>query len=204
MKNTNNLKHKELYEWYTNQPEPKPKWSTFRARVTRYNLSKEYSIQNKLLMSDLKRKKYGCNITEVWRKCSRCWVFKEWDKFSRTPNWINWYTCNCKDCRNEMKRAYRERTNGQKDLEYREFKRHLKLWDQIYFSDDIWEVTEHIEHKWYIVRSILNWITRQISTSDNFYNWWKTCVRFKKLKTPLEVKTNEQIKQEQDLITQQL
>ena len=44
----NNLKHKELYKWYNEQPDPKPIRSKFMTRVIRYKRTKEESIKLKI------------------------------------------------------------------------------------------------------------------------------------------------------------
>ena len=87
-----------------------------------------------------------------------------------------------------MKAEYRKRTQYAKDHEYKIKKRKLNQWDQIYFQDDIREVISYRVKKWYLVKSLLNWTEREISTSDNHYKPNNKCVRFRKLNNVLELK----------------
>ena len=199
MWNLNNLKNKELYEWYQKQDNPKAKRSVFASRVLRYWYSKEESLNPESIQKEWKRKRYWTIIKENWRVCSRCKKFKIREEFARTRYWINWRTCNCKECRNEMKAEYRKRTQYAKDHEYKKNKRNLKEWDQIYFQNDIREVIWYKTKKWYTVKSVLNGVLKQISTSDNHYKPNNHCVRFRKLWSILKVKTNEQIQKEKEL-----
>ena len=187
MWNLNNLKHKELYERYQKQDDPKAKRSIFANRVLQYWYSKEDALNPESLIKEERRKRYWTIITENWRVCSRCKKLKAWNEFARNKEWINWYTCNCKECRNEMKADYRKKTNYSKDHEYKKNKRNLKEWDQIYFQNDIREVIWYKTKKWYTVKSVLNGVLKQISTSDNHYKPNNHCVRFRKLNTPLEL-----------------
>lgn len=74
-----------------------------------------------------------------------------------------------------------------KDREYKYKKRHLEIGDQIYFNSEIWEVQSYSMKKWYIVKSIVNWNERRISTADNHYRRNNHCVRFTKLESPVEL-----------------
>lgn len=199
MKNLNNLKHKELYEWYENQPSPKSKRAIFSGRVLRYDIPKEEAIKDKSFLSEWKLKRFGSIVKDNWRVCTHCNEFKERDKFAKSRTWYNWYTCNCKECRNKMKADYRMRTNYAKDHEYKLNKRNLKQWDQIYFQDDIREVVSYKMKKWYLVKSILNGAEKRISTGDNHYRQNNICVRYRKLQNLLKVKTKEEIKRAEEL-----
>ena len=199
MKNLNNLKHKELYAWYENQEWDKPKWSVFSGRVLRYNIPKEEAIQNKSFLSEWKLRMYWSIIDDKWRVCTKCWEYKERDKFAKSVSWVNKHTCNCKECRNKMKADYRKRTQYAKDHEYKIKKRKLNQWDQIYFQDDIREVISYRVKKWYLVKSLLNWTEREISTSDNHYKPNNKCVRYKKLIKCLDVETKEQIRMKESV-----
>lgn len=199
MHNTYALKHKELYHRYQEHPEPKAERRKFSNRVLRYGIPKEKALQKESMLSEWKLKRFGSIVKENWRVCTVCKEFKERDKFARSRSWYNWYTCNCKECRNKMKADYRTRTNRVKDHAYKEKKRNLKVWEQIYFQDDVREVISYKMKKWYLVKSILNWIEKRISTSDNHYKPNNSCVRFRKLENNLKVKTNEQIQREKEL-----
>ena len=52
-----NLKHKELYEWYNNQPEPKVKRAKFSNRIFQYWYSKEDALKDVNWMSLKKEQK---------------------------------------------------------------------------------------------------------------------------------------------------
>lgn len=196
MKNTNALKHKELYERYQQQPEPKAKRSYFSSRVLRYWYSKEKAIKDKSYLSESRLERYWSVIKENWRICRKCWVFKERKDFSKDRASNYWYSSTCKECRNKAKAEYRERTNRRTDRLYKENRRHLKEWEQIYFQDDIREVISYKFKKWYTVKSILNWTERIIDTNDNHNALNNHCVRFRKMKSLLKVKTIEQLEQE--------
>ena len=76
-------------------------------------------------------------------------------------------------------------TDDTKEREYKHKKRHLEKWDQIYFNSEIWEVQSYSMKKWYIVKSIVTWEEKRISTSDNHYRRNNHCVRFVKLENPV-------------------
>ena len=192
MKNTYALKHKELYERYENQQEPKTKWNYFANRVLRYWMSKEYAIQDKNLLWEARRKQNWTIIKEDGRVCSKCKQFKLRDEFAKTKNWINGRTSNCKECRNKMKAEYRSRTNYKIDHEYKIKKRNLQIWEQISFNDNIREVISYKFHKWYKVKSILTGDERMISTADNHNKPNNRCVRFMKLQSQILKKTSKE------------
>ena len=187
-----NLKHKELYERYNQQPEPKAKRSIFANRVLRCNITKTEALNPWSLLSFWKLKRFGSIVKEDWRVCTKCKQFKLRDEFAKNKTGFNWRTCNCKECRNKAKAEYRERTNRRTDRLYKENKRHLKEWEQIYFQDDIREVISYKRKKWYTVKSILNWTERIIDTNDNHNVLNNHCVRFRKMKSLLKVETIKQ------------
>ena len=118
------------------------------------------------------------------RICTRCWIFKLRDEFNRNRVGHNGRCSRCRDCMNKQHHEYRESTDRKKDREYKYKRRHLEIWDQIYFHSEIWEVKEK-RYNWYIVKSIMNWTERRISTSDNAQAWYTNCVKFIKLKNPI-------------------
>lgn len=120
------------------------------------------------------------------RVCSCCKQYKEWNEFSVDRSRFNsrWRSYDCLECRREKKRAYRQNWWYAKDHEYKYKKRHLEIGDQIYFNSEIWEVIDH-KYNWYIVKSIVNWDERRISTSDNHCRRNNNCIRFVKLKNPV-------------------
>ena len=79
----------------------------------------------------------------------------------------------------------------------RKNKRNLTIEIRFTFKMMYGKVLDYKHKKWYIVKSILNWTEKRISTSDNSIN--NTCVRFTKLKSLLRVKTTEQLKLEKQL-----
>lgn len=95
------------------------------------------------------------------------------------------HTSICKICRNKAHQEYRDIGGREKDREYKHRKRHLAEWDQIYFNSEIREVQDYKSKKWYIVKSIVNWTERRISTMDNHYRRNNNCVRFTKLENPV-------------------
>lgn len=198
------LVYKDLYERYLKQEEPKPKRTTFSSRVIRYWIDKEQALTTENLLSYGKRKKFWSIIREDWRVCSVCKEFKKREEFSKDKQNKSWYTSNCKECRNKYKLKWRKETGYIKDRRYKENKRNLKVWEQIYFQDDIREVISYKYKKWYTVKSILNWYERIIDTNDNHYTKGNHCVRYTKLKTLLKVKTIEQIQKEKELKEQMI
>ena len=123
------------------------------------------------------------------RVCSCCKQYKKWNEFSVDRSRFNarWRSYDCLECRREKKRRYRLNGWYAKDREYKYKKRHLEIGDQIYFNSEIWEVQSYSMKKWYIVKSIVNWNERRISTADNHYRRNNHCVRFTKLETPVEL-----------------
>lgn len=180
-----NLKHKELYERYNLQPSPKPKRQIFSARVIRYWYDKDSALTIWNMSWTKKRKtiQYDNN----GRVCNKCKQYKCWDEFARSKIWLMQHTSICKICRNKAHQEYRDIGGREKDREYKHRKRYLTEWDQIYFNSEIREVQDYKSKKWYRVKSIVNWIERRISTSDNHYRRNNNCVRFTKLKTPVEL-----------------
>ena len=121
------------------------------------------------------------------RVCSCCKQYKKWNEFSVDRSRFNarWRSYDCLECRREKKRKYRLNGWYAKDREYKYKKRHLEIGDQIYFNSEIWEVQSYSMKKWYIVKSIVTWEEKRISTADNHYRRNNHCVRFVKLKNPV-------------------
>lgn len=178
--------HKELYKWYQEQPQPKCKRANFVARVMRYWYDKETALHINNQHSEKTLRRYNSQIWEDGRVCRKCGEYKLRNEFARNKVWVKGYTSICKICRNKAHQEYRDIWGREKDREYRHRKRHLEKWDQIYFNSEIWEVIDH-KYNWYIVKSIVNWTERRISTMDNHYRRNNNCVRFTKLKTPVKL-----------------
>lgn len=178
------LKHKELYEWYQQQPQPKAIRVNFRERVIRYWYDRDSALNP---TEDIWRAKRCKHIVydDNGRVCNKCWEYKKRELFANSKAWFKRHTSVCKECRNSYHREFREKTNHEWDRKYKLEKRHLERWDQIYFHNEIWEVKEYRNKKWYTVVSIMTWAERVISTSDNHNRRNNNCVRFVKLKNPI-------------------
>lgn len=185
------LKHKELYYWYQEQSQPKSKRVVFCSRVVRYWYDKEKALQIENLHSEKTLKRYWSVIGEDGRVCNKCKQYKQRDFFARSKVWVKWHTSICKECRNKTHQEYRLNWWYKKDQEFKKRKRKLNKWDQIYFQNEIWEVGEYKNKKWYTVKSIMNWTERRISTMDNHNRHNTNCVRFTKLETPVILKESE-------------
>ncbi len=37
-------------------------------------------------------------INNIWRNCTKCWEFKEWDNFFKNKRTSSWYKEDCKVC----------------------------------------------------------------------------------------------------------
>ena len=92
-----------------------------------------------------------------------------------------WY----EECKNKAHAEYRLNWWYNKDHEYKHNKRHLEIGDQIYFNSEIWEVQSYSMKKWYIVKSIVTWEEKRITTRDNHYRRNNSCIRFVKLENPV-------------------
>ena len=180
-----NLKHKELYEWYQQQPEPKCQRAKFASRVKMYGYSKEKALALESLYA-AKRREHIVYDSDG-RVCTRCWEYKKRDDYSYNKVWFHKRNSTCKECKNKAHAEYRLNWWYEKDREYKEKKRYLEQWDQIYFNSEIREVGDYKYNKWYSVKSIVNWDERRISTADNHYRRNNHCVRFTKLESPVEL-----------------
>lgn len=47
-------------------------------------------------------------INKNWRQCTICNEYKQWSFYSKDKSNKYWYTNNCKDCRNILKKQYRQ------------------------------------------------------------------------------------------------
>lgn len=183
--NVNNLKHKELYERYNQQPWPKAKRSIFSYRVIRCWYDKIDALNPDSLLKQAKRKQFNCTYDENWRVCTKCWEYKVWSEYAKNKVWVCGFTSKCKDCRNKYHQEYRDKTNRARDKQYKIEKRKLNIWDQVYFNSQIREVAEYKSNRWYKVVSIMTWEERRLSTSDNHNRPNTNCARFVKIKNPI-------------------
>ena len=179
------LKHKELYQWYQEQPQPKCERAKFCARVTKYWYDKQEALPIENQFTKWAMKRYKSEIGEDGRVCNKCKKYKQRNEFAKNKEWVKGHTCVCKECRNSYHREFREKTNHEWDRRYKLEKRHLERWDQIYFNSEIREVKEYRNKKWYTVKSIMTWAERVISTSDNHNRPNNSCIRFVKLRNPI-------------------
>ena len=181
-----NLKYKELYEWYQQQPQPKAIRVNFRERVIRYWYDRDSALNP---TEDIWRAKRCKHIVydDNGRVCNKCWEYKKRDDYSYNKVWFYKRNSTCKECKNKAHAEYRLNWWYEKDREYKKKKRYLDVGDQIYFNSEIWEVGDYKYNKWYSVKSIVNWEERRISTSDNHYRRNNNCVRFTKLESPVEL-----------------
>lgn len=172
-------KNIELHQRYESQPQPKCNRVKFISRVKKYWYAKEQAISSERYIFQAKRNQH-IKRDENWRVCNTCKQYKARDEFSYNRVWFHHRSPNCKECRNKKHREYRMNWWSEKDKEYRIKKRHLTIWEQVYFH---WQIREVIDKKynWYIVKNIITEETRRISTSDNHYRPNNSCVRFQKL-----------------------
>lgn len=189
-------KHPELHKRYDEQSEPKPKRAIFRARVDKYWYSKEQAI---CADNWIRRKKRNKHIIrdENWRVCNKCKQYKARDEYSYNKVWFHERNSACKECKNKAHREYRSNWWSKKDKEYRDKKRHLNIWEQVYFHWQIREVVEYKNKKWYKVKSIVDWTERRIDTWDNKLSPKTNCVRFTKLVENVKLVFEEEEKQEE-------
>lgn len=69
---------------------------------------------------------------QVWRECTVCWQFKSWKLYSKMKTWYNWFTSNCKECRNKKHQAIRSKPwYRDKEISYKREYNHSERWRQI-------------------------------------------------------------------------
>lgn len=176
MGNLNNLKHKELYQWYQDYPYSiKATWVVFSQRVLRYWIPKERAIKREQCMT---MRRIKTKYDDKWRICTHCWEYKLWSEFAKTRACKLWYTSDCKECRNKRKKEYRARPDTRdKELAYKKKVRTLEIWSYISFREPIeidWMLREDINKvisykfkKWYKIQSVHTWEIRTLDTNDN-------------------------------------
>lgn len=117
--NTYAVKDKVVYDYYHNYDKEKPKYETYMQRIVRFGYSKEEAI----LLKD-NREKSKTLISEDWRVCTKCKIFKVWDLYHNSSRLSTWKCSQCIECRNEKKREYRKTIQWQiKDKNYKILKR---------------------------------------------------------------------------------
>ncbi len=125
-----NLKHHNLNQFYHEYDWPKIWYSTYLWRVLRYWYDKEIAIQKyiKLIWKSLIK----WEVTRDGRNCTKCGEYKLWLHFTKNKEWPKWYDSKCRNCKKILKKEYRDKTNRQKDNEYRKNKRKLEIWKYIH------------------------------------------------------------------------
>ena len=194
----NHLKHKEDREWYHSYDGEKATYSNFINRLYLW-YSRDESIQpwKMKMWKDPKNE-----VSNNGRVCNKCLQFKLWSEFSKARTmWSpNRRTSDCKQCRNDYKRQYREKSN--RHQEYRQSKRHPEIWskiavvDYIHYDDMgnprevVWDVIEYIKNKWYRLVSEQYWLDKTFSflenkTSHRFYRIEEEIIQEEKIEKDL-------------------
>lgn len=169
------IKHHKQLEFYHNYVWDKCSYSAFFARIHQQWLSYEEAIKPETL-------KWKHNIKtkydEEWRVCVKCLEYKTRDKFHKNRVWLHNRTSDCINCRNKAKREYRKRTNYQKDHEYKKRRRTLEIWTIIVMEkeryidwlprEDKYIVEKYEFKKWYMIKSLIDWIYKWIDLNDNW------------------------------------
>lgn len=161
-----NLKHKELNEFYYQEPR-EVSYRDFMNRVKRQWYTKERAVIKEPIYKPTPKSE----VREDGRVCNRCWEFKLWECYAKCKAWVNWRKSLCKDCTNAKHREYsHSEIWRKKNQEYRDKKRKLKAWQQILINNEVWEILEYQNKKWYLIRSIFSWEEKRFSASDNFFS----------------------------------
>ncbi len=93
------MKYPKEYEYWKNYKHKKLKRWIVKERLRRgRELEKAVRVYT--------RTKYF--IGTQWRECSKCWEYKLWSQYSYCKTSPKGFTSNCKECRNEYKKKYRE------------------------------------------------------------------------------------------------
>lgn len=170
-----NVKRHELLKRFHSCNKPKCKQTVFIARVTKYWYSKTKAIKPWDMRSGTHRIK--TEIKQEWRICTRCGLFKLWDQFAKSKDFRQFYTSDCKECRNRIHQERRIQERYSKDREYKLRRRKLQIGDLIAFMEpvvieeipreDAWKVIAYEHNKWYTIRSIRTREVKQLDTGDN-------------------------------------
>lgn len=189
-----NLKHKELYEWYQQQAEPKCVWWKFISRVSKYGYEKEKALTTESIYKEKRRAKIKRD--ENGRVCNTCKQYKTRDEFSYNKVWFHERNPSCKVCKNKAHAEYRANWWHLKDQEYKQRRRKLNIWDQVYFNSEIREVIDYRNNRWYWVKSIVSWVERRIDTNDNPISTTHNVVKFTKLTDKIVLEQPKETQQE--------
>ncbi len=174
----NHLKHKEDREWYHSYEWEKASYVNFMNRLDLW-YSREESIQP----WKMKWPKPKNEVSDTGRVCNKCLQFKLWSEFAKAMTmWSpNRRTQDCKQCRNEYKRQYREKSN--RDQEYKKLKRKPPIWSKIWLinyihydtmwnpREVIWTITDYKYKKWYTLINKKYQLSLKASFWDNKTSW---------------------------------
>lgn len=124
------VKFKETYE-----QRKAIKWKKFLWRVVRDRKKMWYSDYEALYLPKYCKSLISYN----WKECSKCKKFKVWAFFSKSKHSSTWYSCDCLECRQGVKKVLRSDLNyRQKENEYKKQRRETKRWEMILKLDNIY------------------------------------------------------------------
>jgi len=83
-------------------------------------------------------------VTQTWRVCTECWIYKWFSFFSKSRGTKIWYSTKCKECRNKKHKEHRKNEEIRKqEIEYKKKFRETEIWkikaklDDIYYKDKV-------------------------------------------------------------------
>lgn len=190
-----NVKYPDLVHWYRSYEGAKCSYWVFYGRVVRYWYPKEKAISPITLLRDNNK----TEVRENGRICTVCGVFKLRDEFARTKATTTGRTSNCKACRNEMKKSYREKNWYAKDKEYKQKTRKLEIWNYIAFLNPVyidWAPRENVREvvgyqfkKGYQLKSVHTGACRTLDTNDN-RKVSQNCLPYYRVDAPIQLVDN--------------
>ena len=168
------IKRKEQLNYYHSYVWDKCSYPVFFARIHKH----WYSYEEAINPESMKWKHMiKTEIKEDWRVCTKCLVFKPRNKFSKTKSTTTRRSADCLECRRKRKQEYRKKTNYNKDHEYKKIRRKLEIWTIITMEkeryidwlprEDKWIVEKYEFKKWYLIKSLIDWIYKRIDLWDN-------------------------------------
>jgi len=126
-------KYKSEWEFYNSYPFKKCTKTCYRQRFQKWM---ELKDAVKPISVRVKAKR----VTELGRDCNTCKIFKPYSCFIKEKNWYNWYTGDCKECRNIKKKEMRKN----KEINERE-----KQYKRDHRSTDIWKIRQTLDNIYY-------------------------------------------------------
>lgn len=160
-----NLKHKQLYERFNAQKEPKPTRANFINRVHNLWRKKHKAIW---VVKATKRQKTKNEVGENGRVCNKCITYKTRDQYSKTTATKTWYTTRCKECRNKAKYEYRKK-NREHYLQLRSKRRRLPIGTRVMFYNPLntYTVVDYQYKKWHLLQDDWGMYTRLDTCAGN-------------------------------------